>query len=138
MSIPAFSNIIKSRVGEHRKTLLFIALLAAVAMASFYIGYAARAEGHTESQVSIICPVEAYMDANKLAEVPASASSTKISKVTPTGVTSGAYVASKNGKKYYALSCSGAKRIKDENKVFFATSAAALAAGYELASGCAN
>jgi len=53
-----------------------------------------------------------------------------------TGSAEGAYVASKNGTKYYLPSCSGAKRIKDENKVWFATAAAAAAAGYEPAANC--
>ena len=48
----------------------------------------------------------------------------------------GPYVASKSGTKYYLLSCSVAKRIKDENKVFFATTQDAAAAGYEPASTC--
>jgi len=34
---------------------------------------------------------------------------------------SGNYVASKTGKNYYFISCSGVKRIKEENRVFFNT-----------------
>jgi len=48
----------------------------------------------------------------------------------------GPYVASKSGAKYYLTTCSGAKRIKDENRVYFATAHDALAAGYEPASTC--
>ena len=48
----------------------------------------------------------------------------------------GAYVASKNGSKYYLPSCSGANRIKEENKVYFATKADAVAAGYGPAAAC--
>ncbi len=51
-------------------------------------------------------------------------------------VTSGQYVASKNGARYYATSCSGVSRIKEENKVFFTTEAAALASGYTPAANC--
>ena len=49
---------------------------------------------------------------------------------------SGAYVASKSGTKYYLPTCSGATRIKDENKVWFATKQAAEAAGYCPSSTC--
>lgn len=49
---------------------------------------------------------------------------------------SGQYVASKTGTKYYLPSCSGANRIKDENKVWFATKQAAEAAGYAPSSTC--
>lgn len=45
-------------------------------------------------------------------------------------------VASKYGTKYYLTSCSGADRISEKNKVYFASAAAALAAGYAPASGC--
>ncbi|HYF29320.1 MAG TPA: Ada metal-binding domain-containing protein [Candidatus Paceibacterota bacterium] len=50
--------------------------------------------------------------------------------------TSGTYVASKSGTKYHLPSCSGAKRIKEENKVWFATKEAAEAAGYAPAANC--
>ena len=46
------------------------------------------------------------------------------------------YVASKNGKMYYTLSCAGAKRIKPENEVWFATTTEAEKAGYKLSSTC--
>lgn len=48
----------------------------------------------------------------------------------------GAYVASKSGTKYYLPGCSGAARIKEENKVWFVSSAAAEAAGYGKAANC--
>ncbi len=48
----------------------------------------------------------------------------------------GAVVASKNGSKYHLPSCPGAGQIKEENKVWFESSAAALAAGYSPAANC--
>lgn len=45
-------------------------------------------------------------------------------------------VASKNGTKYHFPHCAGAKQIKEENKIVFATPAAAEAAGYTLAANC--
>ncbi|GEM_PF-2692178 len=48
--------------------------------------------------------------------------------VTPTGAK---FVASKNGEKYHPVDSGSAKRIKDENKVFFTTQEEAQAAGYE-------
>jgi len=48
----------------------------------------------------------------------------------------GTIVASKTGTRYYYPNCSGASRIKDENKVWYATEADAQAAGLKLASGC--
>jgi hypothetical protein len=45
-------------------------------------------------------------------------------------------VASKNGTKYYLPGCSGAGRIQDQNKVYFASEKEAIDAGYTKASGC--
>jgi hypothetical protein len=51
---------------------------------------------------------------------------------------SGNYVASKNGTAYYLPSCSGAGRIKDENKIWFDTESAAENAGYKKAANCSG
>ena len=48
----------------------------------------------------------------------------------------GKYVASKNGSVYHFPWCSGAKRINDENKVWFTTKEEAEQAGYRPASNC--
>ena len=48
----------------------------------------------------------------------------------------GPYVGSKSGTKYYLTSCSGVKRIKEANKVFFASVNDAVAAGYQPAVNC--
>jgi len=48
----------------------------------------------------------------------------------------GSYVASKSGKKYHLPWCSGAKSIKEENKIWFKTKEAAEAAGYTPAANC--
>lgn len=46
------------------------------------------------------------------------------------------YVASKSGTKYHLPWCGGAKQIKEENKIWFATKEEAERAGYEPASNC--
>lgn len=45
-------------------------------------------------------------------------------------------VASKNGKKYYFEHCSGVKRIKEANKIWFSSEFEAKKAGLTLASNC--
>ena len=45
-------------------------------------------------------------------------------------------VVSKNGTKYHYSHCSGAKQIKEDNKIVFATPETAGAAGYTLAANC--
>jgi hypothetical protein len=46
------------------------------------------------------------------------------------------YVASKSGTKYHLPWCSGALRIKEENKIFFTSKNEAEKAGYEPAANC--
>ena len=46
------------------------------------------------------------------------------------------YVGAKTGTKYYLPSCPGVSRIKEENKVWFATVEEAKARGYSAASNC--
>src|SRR3989344_3190958 len=57
-----------------------------------------------------------------------------VNKVTKPSVN--AFFASNRGSKYYSLGCTGGKTIKQENRVYFNTSAQAEAAGYELSSSC--
>ena len=50
--------------------------------------------------------------------------------------TQGTYVASKSGAAYHFPWCSGAQRIKEENKIWFMSKEDAEAAGYRPASNC--
>ena len=52
------------------------------------------------------------------------------------GETRGLYVGSMNGKTYHLPSCAGAKRIREENKVWFATKQEAQLRGYKPATNC--
>jgi hypothetical protein len=46
------------------------------------------------------------------------------------------FFASSKGKKYYTISCSAGKTIKQENRIYFATGEGAERAGYTLSSSC--
>ena len=50
--------------------------------------------------------------------------------------TSGAFVGSKNGTKYYPPNCSGVSRIKPENYIWFKDAADAELQGYTRISSC--
>ena len=54
----------------------------------------------------------------------------------PSVKTSGVYVASKNGTKYYLPSCASSKRISVTNRIWFDTKAEAETAGYSPAANC--
>lgn len=59
-----------------------------------------------------------------------------VTEVRPESKTGGKIVGSKNGSKYHYPWCQGAERIKEENKVWFATAAEAKRAGYTPAANC--
>jgi hypothetical protein len=79
----------------------------------------------------------AVVEASPVAEVkvqPAAATSAK--PTAGVGESAGHYVASQSGSKYYLPSCSGAARIKEENRIYFASVAEARTAGYTPAANC--
>ncbi len=59
-----------------------------------------------------------------------------INAIAPSTQSSGQLVGSKSGNKYHYPWCSGAQRIKEENKVFFASKQEAEAKGYTPAANC--
>ncbi|MFC1617933.1 hypothetical protein ACFL2B_01480 [Patescibacteria group bacterium] len=85
----------------------------------------------------------AYTDLFEFTSTLPAAPVAKCPELTPTTATSqpmpvattpaatGQFVASKNGKKYHPTDSGTAKRIKEENKIFYQTKQAAEAAGYE-------
>lgn len=70
----------------------------------------------------------AYQATGKSAPAPAAVKTVPASQ--------GKLVASKSGTKYYLPTCSGVSKIKEENKVWFATVGEAQAAGYTAAANC--
>jgi len=72
----------------------------------------------------------------ELAKPLASTAAVAAAAPAPVKAGEGAYVASKNGSKYYLTTCSSANRIKQENRVYFVSIDDARAAGYEPAANC--
>ena len=71
-------------------------------------------------------------------KVPLEQLKTTVVPLLPAPVTSenALYVGSKSGEKYHLLTCPGAKQIKDENKIYFASKEDAMRNGYTPASNC--
>ena len=142
MSIHTFAEKIKGRAGEKRVSLVSMLTLVAVAGISFWVGYSAQKEVAQAAPVVISCPIAAYMPTNTT--LAGQGASPKTPAVTASAIDAlpspsqkkGAFVASKNGTKYYPVGCSGANRIKEENKVYFSTSKEAETAGYGPAANC--
>lgn len=63
-------------------------------------------------------------------------SQSAISPISSSSAKEGKVLASKNGKKFYYPWCSGVSRIKEVNRVYFASANEAQAAGYTQAANC--
>ncbi len=129
----------------YQKLKLFIAndlvftslLLFGVAIASFVLGRASVTEQGVFVPDTATLPAVVLQTAPTLP--PATATRTETVGIIATSTTrSGDYVASKSGTKYHLVTCPGAKQIKEENKIFFVSTAEAEAAGYTKASNCPN
>jgi Metal binding domain of Ada len=131
-------EILTKRKVEEGALILVIMLLSGV---SFGLG---RLSTHTTPQSGLALQT---LHQTKSTTTPAEPASTATptphkaliatpSKKTPQAQQATHYVASKSGSVYHLPWCSGAKRIKEANKVFFDTKEAAEAAGYRPASNC--
>jgi hypothetical protein len=117
------------------KAIYYILLIILVAGSSFGLGRLSKIS-QSEGQVSII-----YPGGNQAANAAQSVSKTISNPAPKVGETSlpagsNGFVASSKGKKYYPVDCSAAGSLKESNKVFFSTEAAAKSAGYTRSSSC--
>lgn len=122
----------KGRVFGLPRDVVLVLILLLATTAAFMLGYLAGKEaGGGKEGIWIENMAEAKAG-------PAAAAAAPVQKTAPAPAVAeeAAYVASKNGTKYHLPWCSGALRIKEENKVWFASKAEAEAAGYEPAANC--
>ena len=114
--------------------LFYGVLLISTAIASFGLGKQSVLQVNSEK--SIVKQAE-FVDTES---APLAPSPTQIipTAITPTELqaTAGEVVASKSGSKYHLPTCAGAKQIKPENLISFASASAAEAAGYTPAANC--
>jgi len=106
---------------DNEKDLILATVIILVALISFGLG---RLSKIGESRVPVTIE-------NLSASVSESAGS-----VSKSALSTGNFVASKNGTKYHYPWCSGAQSIKEENKIWFSTAEEAQKAGYQPASNC--
>jgi len=122
------------------KDVLVVAIVLLSSSAAFGLGYLT---GQGSSAGSDFTVTEGPLTAEAAAadphpsEAQITAASTAAQAPAPAALPSGGqYVASKSGTKFYLPWCGGVKAIKEANKVWFATKAAAIAAGYAPAANC--
>jgi len=133
MSIREIPGKIKGILEDGR--LFFLVVVFMVALGAFGLGRLSLKQSETPAPVKKTVP----RTSSQVATPPQLSAVVPIAeKATTTsgGVQEGGYVGSKNGTKYHLPWCSGAKRIKEENKVYFADKALAEKAGYTPAENC--
>src|SRR3989338_11371065 len=112
------------------KDIMIVTIVILVGLGSFELGRLSK-EGNGSRGVKI-----EYTEENKEQSANVVSAVENSSKVIETNISNKNFFASNRGTKYYSIGCSAGKTIKQENRVYFATSEAAQRAGYELSSSC--
>lgn len=127
---------------EKGKDILIVIIVILVGLGSFELG---RLSKENSSSGIKILPARAreYTNqdvnqrVNKNANVISATESSSLLQNTKIENSAGKnFFASNRGSKYYTISCSAGKTIKQENRVYFTTGEEAQAAGYKLSSSC--
>ncbi len=129
---------VKQLIEENKSDLYIAAIIFLVGMASFGLG-----------RLSVLWPKKEPIRIDQVGEIDQSSrlksglgevvnNFTKRSDPSTSPILSskGRYVASKSGTAYHYPWCSGALRIKEENKIWFQTKEDAVKAGYKPAGNC--
>ena len=124
MSIQDITDKFKGLVADD--TFFYGLLLILLAVTSFGLGRLSVLPGGPERQ-----PASVVL--SDTGSVPVSSGEYVDTKTAPEQ-----YVGSRNSDKYHHVTCPGASRIKEENKVWFSSKEAAEAAGYSPAANCAE
>ena len=129
MSIRDYTKKIKGYLGGYKIGLeeVFSVILVLTCLTSFGLGRLSVPKTLETDTVSIIGNVSSYEEIGGSEKGGGYGSSYS---------TGGAYVASRSGTKYYLPTCSGASRIKEENKIWFNSESEAENAGFTKSSTC--
>ena len=152
MSIKELPEKIKGSwkvIGEYEKDIFLGLLVVTVACGGFALGRLSKIEETRQAvrieQVNLsdgsgkistpVAKLSIVTDRGGEQSVTQVSATDNLAAVGATAQT-GKVVASKNGTKYYLPNCSGVKRIKEENKVWFASIEEAKQAGLTAAANC--
>ncbi|MFA6095259.1 MAG: hypothetical protein WC767_00210 [Candidatus Paceibacterota bacterium] len=111
-------------------------IIVIVAISSYMLGMLSAIDGSVPP-VTIESAGAAVIASREPAPVPSLATKAPaIQASSPSATYPGMYVGSRSGDKYHLPWCSGAQRIAEANKVWFASKAEAESAGYTPAANC--
>ena len=132
MSIPNLIHKIKSKTSIDKSTIMYLFIIIGVGISSFSLGRLSANSNSIEDKNDTVNIVES----GKLSDDKNVKYNNNVLIKQQIQSTEKRYVASKNGKIYYGIDCSGVKRIKPENEVWFSTQSDAEKSGYKLSSTC--
>ncbi len=120
------------------KDIFVLLVIFLVGIGAFLLGQGSAFEKKRGGQLRITQQEEEPLSAKLSADNSAYRESVvPPSPTTPTNSDArGMYVGARSGTTYYLPWCSGVKRIREENKVWFATKEAAIAKGYKPSTNC--
>ena len=132
MSINHFTDKIKGIIDIDNTTLVCLLVVVLVGVSSFGLGRLSTMDTNDNNGIILENnnPNIVKGEIGKSIEAENSIDNTMINTKEKL------YVASKNGKLYYGVGCSGANRISEKNKVWFASREDAEKAGYSISSSC--
>ena len=137
MSINDFMNKIKGKIGIDGTTIMCLLIVIFVGLSSFGLGRLSMVDKNENYQIKLedknLNIVKGEIGNSVQAE---SNIKSVVGSMNKLEETEKMYVASKNGKLYYGVDCSGAKRIAEKNQVWFASREDAEKSGYTLSSSC--
>jgi hypothetical protein len=122
MSINDFLNKIKDKMPIDNTMIMYLCIIVGVGVSSFCLGRISMDSNINKNQTNDKTKIEGSIGNQK--DMTTEFSKKKM------------YIASKNGKMYYSLGCSGANRIKQENQIWFSTAMEAEKSGYAMSSTC--
>jgi len=115
---------------EKGNDILIVIIIILVALGSFELGRLSKESTSQGIKIEYKGQLEAI---NQSANVVSTVTDVGRLEVNSSGKN---FFASNRGSKYYSISCSAGKTIKQENRVWFGTGEEAERAGYTLSSSC--
>jgi hypothetical protein len=126
---PSISKGVKQFIDSDKgKDILIVTIIILVALASFLLGRMSKDGPKGELRV------EYGENSQNSSETSLSPDTIEASAISANFDKN--FFASKRGKKYYSISCSAGKTIKEQNRIYFKTGEEAEAAGFVLSSAC--
>jgi hypothetical protein len=118
---------------EQGKDILTVIIVILVGLGSFELGRLSKENGSSGIKIEYSGLNQGQQVANQMANSISAINSIPLVENYSSGKN---FFASSRGTKYYSISCSAGKTIKQENRIWFATGEEAETAGYTLSSSC--